>query len=252
MRFLISAVTLLFALIGCRKSADIESHMQPAVDNATAFQGLAAHAFIPTAEVLRDWGNSRASVPFLLLTDSGIWFDYKKGVVCTDGLVRQGKCLVKNGFSLGTFQDTCWFSSTSKDSFAILGSKGPVYFSGKLKFTNFSAYYISVSGNAEIRSRDGDYAVSLEGLIRLDAEGQTTRSAKFKTIWTADVKIAGEQLYQYYEVTRGSGCFPCFSTGNGFGPSNLVKIDFNPFGNTACDPVAKFSSGREEWLVDLW
>jgi hypothetical protein len=252
MRFLFLVFTLIFTIVSCRKSADIKSRLQPAIDNATAFQWLAAHAFLPTAEVLRDWSNSRAGVPALLYTDSGIWFDYKTGMVCSDGLIRKGKCLMKNGFSVNGFADTCWFYAAPKDEFALMGSNRPVYFSGKLKLINYAIYDVSIEGNAEVASYAGRFAISIDGSMQLDPEGQSVRSAKFKTIWNADVKIAGEQLYQYYKVTRERGCFPCFSTGMGYSQSKSVMLDFNPFANAACDPVVKFSFGREEWLADLW
>jgi hypothetical protein len=251
MRYLLSLIAALMLMSGCRKTEDITATMQPAIDNATAFQSVAAHAFLPTAEVLRDWGNSRANVPFLMLTDSGVWFDFKTGIVCPDGLIRSGKCLVKNGFSLNNFEDTIWFSASPADSFAVISSAGPVYFSGKLKFTHKSAYQLSVNGNADIRTRDKQFPVSIDGLIELDPEGQNTRSAKFKTSWFADVVLAGKESY-HYEVTRTSDCFPSFSLGSGHSYSNAIQINFNPFSNAACDPVVKFTSGREEWLADLW
>lgn len=251
MRILCVFSALFLLIAGCRKTEEIGNSFQPAVDNATAFQAVAAHAFLPTAEVLRDWGNSRAAVPFLLLTDSGVWFDFKTGVVCPDGLTRKGKCLVQNGFSLNNFEDTVWFSASPEDSFAVISSTGPVYFSGNLKFTHKSVYQISVNGKADIRTRDKQFPVNIDGLIELDPEGQTTRSAKFKSRWYADAILPGGEMF-HYEVTRESDCFPCFSRGSGHNPSHSVTADFNPFGNAACDPVVKFTSGREEWLVDLW
>lgn len=251
MRLTLSLIASFIVISGCRKTEDINAAMQPAIDNATAFQAVAAHAFLPTAEVLRDWGNSRATVPLLLLTDSGIWFDFKKGVVCSDGLSRTGKCLLKNGFSINGFEDTIWFSASPADSFSVMSSKGPVYFSGMLKFTNKSAYQVSVNGKADIRTNDTQFPVEIDGIIEIDPEGQTTRSAKFKTSWSADIVIIGKEPY-HYEVTRTTDCFPSFSLGIGHSMSNSIKINFNPFSNAACDPVVKFTSEREEWLADLW
>lgn len=251
MRFLYVLSAALLLTLGCRKTEEIGNSMQPAIDNATAFQAVAAHAFIPTAEVLRDWSNSRAAVPFLLLTDSGIWMDYKTGIVCPDGLKRKGKCLVRNGFSMNSFEDTVWFSASPADSFALMSSRGPVYFSGNLKFTNKSSYQVSITGKADIWSRGSQFPVSIDGIIELNPESQTSRSAKFKTRWYADVVLAGKESY-HYEVTREQGCFPCFSLGTGQCMSNSIQINFNPFSNAACDAVVKFSRGREEWLEDLW
>jgi hypothetical protein len=251
MRLLCVLSASLLLITGCRKTEEISNSMQPAIDNAKAFQALAAHSFLPTAEVLRDWGNSRAVVPFLLLTDSGIWFDYKTGIVCPDGLTRKGKCLVKNGFSLIGFEDTLWFSASPADSFSVMSSTGPVYFSGNLKFTHKSAYQLSINGKADIRTHAKQIPVSIDGIIELDPEGQTARSAKFNTRWYADVVLAGKESY-HYEVTRTSDCFPSFSLGSGHSYSNTIQINFNPFSNAACDPVVKFSQGREEWLEDLW
>lgn len=251
MRHLILLTALFCLFVGCRKTEEIGSSFQPAVDNAEAFQGVAAHAFIPVAEVLRDWGNSRAAVPVVQLTDSGVWFDYKDGIVCTDGLTRKGKCIVKNGFSMTAFEDTCWFSASSADSFAVMSSKGPVYFSGKLKLIQSSAYGILIEGNADIRKQDEQFSMIIDGLIELDPEGQTTRSAKFKAHWYANVRLFGAEMF-HYEVIRERSCFPSFSRGNGHNPNYSVTVNFNPFGNAACDPVVKFISGREEWLVDLW
>lgn len=251
MRLLCCLVIVSFAFSGCRKTEEIGNLFQPAISNARAFQGIAAHAFVPVAEVLRDWGNSRASVPALQLTDSGIWFDYKKGIVCTDGLTRKGKCFVKNGFSMNAFEDTCWFSASPADSFAVMSSKGAVYFSGKLKLANYSAYEILINGKADIRTPYKQHSIRIDGLIELNSDGQTSRTAKFSANWHADVVLAGEELF-HYEVTRESGCFPCFSRGSSHNTAHSVIINFNPFGNAACDPVVKFTSGREEWLVDLW
>lgn len=251
MRLLYCLALVSFAVAGCRKTEDIGNSFQPAISNARAFQCIAAHTFVPVAEVLRDWGNSRASVPALQLTDSGIWFDYKKGIVCTDGLTRKGKCFVKNGFSMNAFEDTCWFSASPEDSFAVMSSIGAVYFTGKLKLVNFSAYEILINGTVDISTPDKQHSIRIDGLIELNSDGQSSRSALLSENWHADVIIAGEELY-HYKVSRESGCFPCFSRGNGHNPSYSVTADFNPFGNAACDPVVKLTSGREEWLVDLW
>ena len=251
MRAVIFFIALVLLFSNCRKTEDIGKVMQPAVDNAKAFQGVTAHAFLPISEVLRDWSSSRASVPFALHTDSGVWFDYRTGILCADGLTRKGKCLIKNGFSMNAFEDTCWFSASSSDSFAVLSSGGPVYFSGKLKFIGYSAYSILVSGKADISTLGKNSFVSIDGLIEFDPEGQTTRSAKLKTRWNADVSIIKGEMY-HYDVMRSVDCFPCFSTGTGHNPSYSVTVNFNPFGNAACDPVAAFIKGREEWLEDLW
>jgi len=252
MRFSFLLIALPILLLGCRKTEDIGNSFQPAIDNATAFQALASHAFIPTAEVLRDWGNSRATVPLLLLTDSGIWFDFNSGVVCADGLTRKGKCLIKNGYSGSIFfLDTCLMTARTEDSFAVMGSKGPIYFSGTLNFTSSSFYEIAVHANAELRINKEKFPINLTGIINLDPQGQTTRNAKFKTNWTADAIISTGEGF-HYEVSREGKCFPCFAVGKGYNASKTMNINFNPFNNAACDPVAKFTSGREEWLEDLW
>ncbi|MEY4003601.1 MAG: hypothetical protein RIT07_1643 [Bacteroidota bacterium] len=251
MRNVLCFLTTLMLFGGCRKTADIRSSFDPAIDNAIAFQGLAAHAFLPTAEVLRDWGNSRSTVPFLLLTDSGIWFDYKAGVVCSDGLTRRGRCLIKNGFSLNGFHDTCSFTALPSDSFVVFGNKGPVYFTGQLTLWTSSAYSIEIVGTAEIKTQVNSYPFDVNGTIQLDPQGQTTRSAKLKVDWDADFTLTGQDLY-HYNVIRSQDCFPCFSTGNGSDKSQHFQINFNPFSNAACDPVVKFTSGRDEWLEDLW
>ena len=251
MRYLLSLIAALMLMSGCRKTEDITATMQPAIDNATAFQAVAAHTFIPIAEVLRDWGNSRATIPTLVLTDSGIWFDYKSNTNCADGLSRKGKCLIKNGFSGSGFMDTCIMTARPEDSFAIIGSKGPVYFTGQLKFTTVSYYEIALEGNAEIRINEKKYSIDLDGILKLDPEGQTARNAKFKTGWSAKSRIEGGEVF-HYEVSRDGNCFPCFSLGKGYNSSKNTQINFNPFSNGACDPVVKFTSGREEWLTDLW
>ena len=251
MRNVLCFLTTLMLFGGCRKTADIRTSFDPAIDNAIAFQCLAAHAFLPTAEVLRDWGNSRSTVPFLLLTDSGIWFDYKAGVVCSDGLTRRGRCLIKNGFSLNGFHDTCSFTALPSDSFAVFGNKGPVYFAGQLTLWKSSEYAIEIVGTAEIKTTVKSCPFVVNGTIHLDPQGQTTRSAKLKVDWDADFTITGQDLY-HYNVIRSQDCFPCFSTGNGSDKSQHFQINFNPFSNAACDPVVKFTSGRDEWLQDLW
>jgi hypothetical protein len=244
-------VAILLLFVGCSKQEDIRSSFNPAIDNAITFQGLAAHAFLPTAEVLRDWGNSRSAGPFLLLTDSGIWFDYKAGITCPDGLTRKGKCLIKNGFGLNGFQDTCWMMAYPVDSFAVFGNKGPVYLAGRLTLLVKSAYAIEISGTGEISMSRGSYPFVVNGNIQLDPQGQTTRSAKFKTNWDTEFTLVGKEQYQY-KVIRANDCFPCFYLGNGNNQARQIQIDFNPFNNTACDPVVKFTSGRDEWLEDLW
>ena len=251
MRFLILLLAAMVLLVECRKAEDIGNAMQPAINNATAFQGFAAHAFLPTAEVLRDWANSRSAVPMLLLTDSGIWFDYKTGVVCPDGLTRKGKCLIKNGFGFSGSEDTCWLSASPADSFAVFGNKGAVYFSGTLSLKVLSAYTVEVLGYGEICNRDAVYPFEMDGIITLDPEGQTQRSAKMKCIWNADFQITGQELY-HYNVVRDKNCFPSFSLGNGHSTSREILINFNPLGNSGCDPLVKFTSGRDEWLGDLW
>jgi len=252
MRFYSLIIAALLIISSCRKTEDISATMQPAMNNAAAFQYIAAHSFVPVAIILSDWRNSTA-IPFVSSTDSGVWFDYKNGRLCTDGLIRKGKFLLLTniGFSNNGFKDTILVSASPADSFAIIAPDGPVYFSGKLKFISFSAYDITVSGESDIRLNDKNITVSLNGQIQLDPEGQTTRSAKFRTRWNADASVNGGELY-HYDVTRSSDCFPCFSIGTGHNSSNSVTLNFNPFGNAACDPVVKFTSGREEWLVDLW
>lgn len=248
--YLLSAVVCM--LQGCRKTGEIGKTMQPAIDNAQAFQAIAAHSFVPVAFVLWDWRNSKA-IPFILNTDSGVWFDYKNGLLCPDGLIRKGKCLVNTniGFSMNGFNDTILFSASPADSFAVMSSNGPVYFSGKLKFISFSAYSILINGKADIRTLNKQSSIGIDGLIELYPKGQTTRSAKFKTRWNAYAFITGGEVY-HYDVTRDSFCFPCFSIGKGNNFTHSVSVDFNPFGNAACDPVVKFTYGREEWLEDLW
>jgi hypothetical protein len=244
---------LTLVLFACQKQADITRRLTPGMDNAKAFQWMTAHAFLPMAESIRDWPNSRGAAPQLTLTDSGIWFDYKTGVVGPDKLMRKGKCLIKNGYSSTGFNDSCELMAWPQDSFGIVSNAGYVYFTGVIKVISTDIYQLTVRGNGEFKRFNEVYKAVWDATAVLDPEGITGRSASFKTTWNAAFTLSGSR-FTYTNVIRNKDCFPYLVGGYGESSQNEqnAKIDFNPFGNFACDPVAKVYSGRDEMLLDLW
>lgn len=246
-------LVITLVLFACQKQSDINRRLAPGMDNARAFQWMTAHAFLPMAESIRDWPNSRGAAPQLTLTDSGIWFDYKSGVVGPDKLKRKGKCLIENGYSSNGFNDSCELRAWPQDSFGIMSNTGYVYFSGMLKVVSTDIYLLTVQGNGLFTRLNEVYQADWNATTVLDPEGITGRSASFKTTWNGLFSLSGFK-FTYTDAVRNRDCLPYLVDGYGEATLNerVIKIDFNPFGNFACDPVAKVYSGRDEKLLDLW
>jgi hypothetical protein len=255
MLFRISAFLLTVCFLSaCQKEAELKKQLEPAAQAARELQWMSSFSQIPMAECLRDFVNSRQNPGFLqVLPDGQVLFDYSKGILCADGLMRKGKCKVKNLFSKNALNDTAILTASESDSFGIQTQSGWVYFSGEIKVMAQEYYLLLIVGEGQFAKNGNSSQSKGELNIRLNPQGQTGRNSLFSHELGGMVQ-SGNTFFSFEKCAKNKGCYAFYSTGTGAIIDELGKqqIFFDAYGNGQCDQVIKVVEGRNELLFDTW
>lgn len=253
---LVFSFLILLAVSACTKESNIKKQLEPAAQATRELQWLSCFAQIPMAESFRDFMSSRQGMGFLqILPDGQILFDYDSGILCADGIVRKGKCKIKNLYSGNGLNDTCRLKAEDSDSFAIQTQSGWVQFSGEITVIAEAYYEFKISGNGQFRASGVSHKSWGELYLELDPQGKMGRSAFFMhrlrgTIKSQDANVA------FSKCIKNIGCSAFYSVGSGnvsFTENSLTaKILFDAYGNGQCDQVVKIEEGRNELLFNTW
>lgn len=253
----------------CRKESQIRSELTPGCVAAVSAYRVLSVLHLGEELAFRRIDGFFTSLAIIHKTDSlytdgdalEFSIDFGKGVVCTDGIMRKGKCnlrLVDSAYPQVWFQ----WSSSGADSFAVSSKTGWEFVTGTTTLSRSGTLNASLEFDLEFGNEKG---LLLRRCYTPDTIAvlfyQPVQNSKNGESWigkwaigTADHDITAET-----DLLINSGS--CRSNWNR-GILNIKTADENftveidPYGNEACDQVYKVSKKTgifsDEMTFDAW
>jgi hypothetical protein len=186
--------------------------------------------------------------------------DFGKGVLCSDGILRKGKCRLEMVDTMLPVKGSCIFHMEVSDSFGVFAKTGWEHVHGSLEWEKLTVDSATLHlATLDFRNASNGFTLSTSGPISIRYVQPITNAKNgeiWNGIWNINIHGTSQQIIAT-DISNAGACRSNWNKGTLEVPSSKPhKIELDPFGNNACDQVFKVSRGKgfrtDEMTFDAW
>ncbi|MBL7812401.1 MAG: hypothetical protein JNL57_09290 [Bacteroidetes bacterium] len=257
-------------ILSCRQESAIEKDLQPAARLAR-FQALHMAAVnVLQSEILKQ------STSFYHAGVVAHWIDslhfddhyrlklldFGQGLACSDYIQRKGKILIYYTDSGAGYPDSLGVLIRAADSFAIGTDNGWYYLEGIVGLgRTLPEWYqtsavLDIAESAVVPARyTGNFKMQYSFAQVSTPQWNDAQLWNGKALYSISAPVAESLGLDFSQCVRPAACSVFFSTGEAktaLADVAQIVLEYNPYGNAACDKVAKARLNRDEMIFNFW